>query len=120
MRTKAAPTFRPRGRAELTCLYCGHSLGDVLVPRGRRPTNADLRAAYSAAPDATRPAWDAHGAPRCPRCAARLFIELSDPGHGPYVADRMSRRHTPAETDEEREDAYAREDVYVGAAETSD
>jgi DNA-directed RNA polymerase subunit RPC12/RpoP len=119
MRTTAAPTFRPQGHAELTCLYCGHALGDVPVPRGRRPTNAELRAAYAATPDATRPAWDAHGTPRCPRCAARLFIELSDRRALPYVAERISPRHTPAETDE-REDAYEREDVYVGAAETAD
>jgi hypothetical protein len=120
MRTATAPTFWPRGHAELTCLFCGHSLGEVPVPRGRRPTNAELRAAYATAPDATRPAWDAHGTPRCPRCAARLFIELSDPGHHTYVADRMGRRRTHAETDEGREDAYAREDVYVAAAEIAD
>jgi hypothetical protein len=111
---------RSRGRAELTCLYCGHALGEVSVPRGRRPTNAELRAAYGAAPDATRPAWDAHGSPRCPRCAARLFIELSDRHPRAHVAGPMSRPHTPAETDEEREDAYEREDVYVGAAEIAD
>jgi hypothetical protein len=112
--------IRSRGRAELTCLYCGHALGEVSVPRGRRPTNAELRAAYGAAPDATQPAWDAHGAPRCPRCAARLFIELSDRHLRAHAGERMSRRHADAQTAEEREDAYEREDVYVSAAETRD
>lgn len=120
MNTTAAPTFRPQGRAELTCIYCGHALGEVRVRRGRQPTNAELRAAYAAAPDCTAPAWDAHGAPRCPRCAALLFIELSDPYPRAHVAGRMSRPHAPAATDEEREDAYEREDVYVGAAEVAD
>jgi DNA-directed RNA polymerase subunit RPC12/RpoP len=78
MNTTATNRFRPQGRAELSCLYCGHTLGEVRVPRGRRPTNIDLRAAYAATPDVLAPAWDAHGAPRCPRCAARLFVELSD------------------------------------------
>lgn len=105
--------------AELTCLYCGHALGEVPVPRGRRPTDAELRAAYAAVPDAIAPAWDAHGTPRCPRCAARLFIELSDRRLGAHVPARMSRRHTSA-THEEREDAYAREDVYVGEPEIAD
>lgn len=62
---------------ELTCLSCGHSCADVRVPLQRRPTNADIKAAYdeSAGP---RPSWDAHGQPRCPRCRARLFIERSE------------------------------------------
>jgi len=98
-------------RAELWCLCCGHALGDVLVRRRRRPTYAELRAAYAAAPGATRPAWDAHGTPRCPRCAARLFIELTDRRSRADVADRMVWRRRPPETDERREDAYAREDA---------
>jgi len=116
MRQPAAATFRSQMRAELTCLYCGHSLGDVSVPRGHRPTNAELRAAYAAAPDAIAPGWDAHGTPRCPRCQASLFIELTD--RRPR-APRASptRRRASAETTEEREDAYEREDVYVGAPE---
>lgn len=77
MNTESATTFRPRGHAELTCLYCGHALGEIPVTRGHRPTNAELRAAYVGAPDRPAPVWDAHGSPRCPRCRARLFIELS-------------------------------------------
>jgi DNA-directed RNA polymerase subunit RPC12/RpoP len=79
---------------ELSCLYCGH--------------------------DTMAPARDAHGVPRCPRCAARLFIELRDRRPRSRVAGRMSGHRTRAKTDEEREDAYAREDVYVGAPEIDD
>jgi hypothetical protein len=77
MNTERTTTFRLRGHAELTCLYCGHTLGEISVARGHRPTNAELRAAYANAPDGQAPDWDAHGSPRCPRCRARLFLELS-------------------------------------------
>jgi hypothetical protein len=112
--------FGQHSRVELTCLYCGHALGEVLVPRGRRPTNAELRGAYASEPDAIAPAWDAHGAPRCPRCAARLFIEFTDRSSPRHVPARVGRRHAPAATPEEREDGYAREDVYVGEPEIAD
>jgi hypothetical protein len=79
---------------ELSGLYCGH--------------------------DTAAPAWDAHGMPRCPRCAARLFVELRDRRQRAHVSGRMSRRHSPTKTDDEREDAYPREDVYVGAPEIAD
>lgn len=90
MRTRSASY----AHGELSCLNCGH--------------------------DTIAPVWDAHGVPRCPRCAARLFIELRDPRPRGHLAGRMSRRRTPAKADEEREDAYAREDVYVGAPEIAD
>jgi hypothetical protein len=117
MTRKRLATFRRQGRAELTCLYCGHALGEVPVPPGRRPTNAELRAAYAASPDRPAPAWDAHGMPRCPRCAARLFIEL---GHLRTQATDRVRRTKNEYGDEEREDAYAREDVYVAAESSPD
>ncbi len=116
MITERATNLRPEGRAELTCLFCGHALGEVPVPRGRRPTNAELRAAYAASPDRIAPAWDAHGMPRCPRCAARLFIELGHLRTSAYWGIRRQRKH-PAE---EREDAYAREDVYVAGESPAD
>ena len=77
MNTERTTTLRLRGRAELTCLYCGHTLREISVARGHRPTNSELRAAYADAPGELAPDWDAHGSPRCPRCRARLFLELS-------------------------------------------
>lgn len=62
-------------RLELTCLYCGHSCGDVRVRSAGRPTYRDIRTAMLATPTASPPMWDAHGAPRCPRCRGKLFIE---------------------------------------------
>lgn len=118
MNTIAATTTRPRRHAELTCLYCGHGLGEVPVPRRRRPTRAELRAAYAAAPDAASPMWDAHGAPRCPRCRALLFVEFSDQRLRAHVDQRRHPRRAAAATTEERQDAYAREDVYVTQEET--
>jgi DNA-directed RNA polymerase subunit RPC12/RpoP len=79
---------------ELSCLYCGHE---------------------TAAPE-----WDAHSVPRCPRCAARLFIQLRDGSRHAHVAGHTRRHKTQAKTNEEREDAYEREDVYVGAPEIAD
>ena len=84
MRTRSASYTH----AELSCLYCGH--------------------------ETTAPSWDAHGVPRCPRCAARLFIEFRDRRPRAHVASRMSRRRTSAKMDEKRED------VYVGAPEIAD
>lgn len=65
-------------RVELSCFYCGHSYGEVRVPVGDRPTYRDLRKAVEAIPDGPKIAWDAHGAPRCPRCHGTLFIEESE------------------------------------------
>lgn len=65
-------------RVELTCFYCGHSYGEVRVPVDGRPTYRDLRKAVEAMDPAPDVAWDAHGAPRCPRCHGKLFIEESE------------------------------------------
>lgn len=78
---------------------------------GSRPTPTQLRAAYAAAPGTVAPDWDAHGQPRCPRCAAKLFMEVVAMSRL-HVEER--RRRAPAP---ETEDAYAREDVYVPASE---
>ena len=78
---------------------------------GGRPTRAQLRAAYAAAPGVVAPAWDAHGQPRCPRCAAKLFMEVVETSRL-YAEPRQSRAPSS-----ETEDAYAREDVYVPASE---
>lgn len=97
-------------RVELSCLYCGHALGDVRVAAGRRPTNAELRAAYASSPSVTPPAWDAHGEPRCPRCRARLFMEMTERRLRIFTDDGLVLRAAQPET---REDEYEREDVYV-------
>jgi anaerobic selenocysteine-containing dehydrogenase len=65
-------------KVELTCLYCGHSCGEVKVRTSGRPTYRDIRQAFADAPTASVPDWDAHGAPRCPRCRGKLFIEESE------------------------------------------
>lgn len=66
-------------RAELYCYFCGHGLGEVIVPsKARRPTIEQLRAAYSATsrPGGEQPVWDeAAGQPLCPRCGGQLFLE---------------------------------------------
>ena len=85
-----------------------------MTSAGRRPTLRELRAAYAAAPGTVAPAWDAHGQPRCPRCAAKLFMEVVATSRL-HVETRPSR--APAR---ETEDAYAREDVYVPAGDASD
>ncbi len=110
------PTTGPSARVELMCLYCGHALGDVTVAAGRRPTNVELRAAYASSPGVTPPAWDAHGEPRCPRCKAKLFMEMTARRARMYAEDGFVRRPTHPE---EREDQYEREDVYVAEAETA-
>lgn len=64
-------------RAELYCYFCGHGLGEVLVPsRARRPTVEQLRAAYTAMSLPEQPVWDeTEGQPLCPRCNGQLFLE---------------------------------------------
>lgn len=98
----------------LSCLYCGHEVGDVTTKAGRRPTLVELRAAYAAAPDIVAPAWDAHGKPRCPRCASNLFMELVATSRLHVEPPRRRARES------ETEDAYAREDVYVPPSEVPD
>ena len=73
-------TLSPRTvlKVELNCLYCGHGCGEVKVRSTGRATYREIRAAYAEAPSASAPDWDAHGAPRCPRCRGKLFIEESD------------------------------------------
>lgn len=62
-------------RAELYCYFCGHGLGEVLVPaRARRPSVEQLRAAYAAA-GREAPNWSAADQPLCPRCGGQLFLE---------------------------------------------
>ena len=62
-------------RAELYCYFCGHGLGEVLVPtKARRPTVDQLRAAYSK-PGREAPAWSDADQPLCPRCGGQLFLE---------------------------------------------
>ena len=62
-------------RAELYCYFCGHGLGEVLVPtKARRPTPEQLRVAYEAAGHEA-PGWSAAEQPLCPRCGGQLFLE---------------------------------------------
>ncbi len=65
-------------RVELTCFYCGHSVGDIRVPTSGRATYRDIRDALETMPAAPTIEWDAHGSPRCPRCRGKLFIEESE------------------------------------------
>ncbi len=63
-------------RAELYCYFCGHGLGEVLVPaRTRRPTVAQLRVAYQNARRREVPVWGEGEQPLCPRCGGQLFLE---------------------------------------------
>jgi hypothetical protein len=62
-------------RAELYCYFCGHGLGEVVVPTAvRRPTVEQLRAAYQA-PGREAPSWSDADQPLCPRCGGQLFLE---------------------------------------------
>jgi hypothetical protein len=62
-------------RAELYCYFCGHGLGEVLVPTtARRPSVEQLRVAYSK-PGREAPGWSAADQPLCPRCGGQLFLE---------------------------------------------
>ncbi len=63
-------------RAELYCYFCGHGSGEVLVAtKSRRPTPAQLKAAYSSITGPHAPIWDAGEQPLCPRCGGQLFLE---------------------------------------------
>jgi hypothetical protein len=62
-------------RAELYCYFCGHGLGEVVVPtRARRPSLEQLRAAYGTG-GREAPVWDESDQPLCPRCGGQLFLE---------------------------------------------
>ena len=62
-------------RAELYCYFCGHGLGEVLVPtRARRPSLEQLRTAYATG-GREAPVWDDSEQPLCPRCGGQLFLE---------------------------------------------
>ncbi|MGH2950149.1 MAG: hypothetical protein ACRDPC_28435 [Solirubrobacteraceae bacterium] len=63
-------------RAELYCYFCGHGSGEVLVATtARRPTPAQLRAAYASVSGPNAPTWDDGDQPFCPRCGGQLFLE---------------------------------------------
>jgi hypothetical protein len=62
-------------RAELYCYFCGHGLGEVVVPtRARRPSLEQLRTAYATG-GREAPVWDGSDQPLCPRCGGQLFLE---------------------------------------------
>ena len=63
-------------RAELYCYFCGHGLGEVVVPTAaRRPTVEQLRAAYASVRGRETPLWSGSDQPLCPRCGGQLFLE---------------------------------------------
>src|SRR5438552_15280552 len=63
-------------RAELYCYFCGHGLGEVLVPTSaRRPTVEQLRTAYDNVRGREAPVWNDGDQPLCPRCGGQLFLE---------------------------------------------
>jgi len=65
-------------RAELYCYFCGHGLGEVVVPtKARKPSVEQLKTAYSA-PGREQPEWSAADQPLCPRCGGQLFLERFD------------------------------------------
>lgn len=65
-------------RAELYCYFCGHGLGEVIVPGAvRKPSVEQLRAAYDR-PGREAPAWSDAEQPLCPRCGGQLFLERFD------------------------------------------
>lgn len=66
-------------RAELYCYFCGHGLGEVIVPtRAARPTVEQLRTAYASVHGREQPNWDDGDQPLCPRCGGQLFLERFD------------------------------------------
>jgi hypothetical protein len=63
-------------RAELYCYFCGHGLGEVLIPTSaRRPTVQQLRTAYDNVGGREAPVWNDGDQPLCPRCGGQLFLE---------------------------------------------
>ena len=63
-------------RAELYCYFCGHGLGEVVVPAtGGRPSVDQLRAAYANVRGREAPVFGEGDQPRCPRCGGQLFLE---------------------------------------------
>jgi hypothetical protein len=77
-------------RAELYCYFCGHGLGEVLVPTSaRRPTVQQLRAAYERTAGQEQPNWDETEQPLCPRCGGQLFLERFE-----HEVVRASERRT--------------------------
>ena len=61
-------------RIELYCTFCGHGVGEVVVPTRGRPTNPELREAFAEQHPGGGPLW-VEGQPRCPRCRGQLFVE---------------------------------------------
>ena len=61
-------------RIELYCTFCGHGVGEVVVPTRGRPTKEQLRAAFETQHPSAGPLW-VGGQPRCPRCRGQLFLE---------------------------------------------
>src|SRR5207253_2638007 len=82
-------------RAELYCYFCGHGLGEVLVPTSaRRPTVEQLRTAYENVRGREAPVWNDGDQPLCPRCGAqpRAAAAARVTGHGVVVPSRPRRR----------------------------
>jgi hypothetical protein len=77
-------------RAELYCYFCGHGLGEVLVPTSaRRPTVGQLRTAYDNARGREAPVWNDGDQPLCPRCGGQLFLERFE-----HEVVRATERHS--------------------------
>src|SRR2546423_7712848 len=83
-------------RAELYCYFCGHGLGEVLVPTSaRRPTVEQLRTAYDNVRGREAPVWNDGDQPLCPRCGGPLFLSRfehqGDRANEPPTPERASR-----------------------------
>ncbi|TMC79175.1 MAG: hypothetical protein E6J09_02820 [Chloroflexi bacterium] len=77
-------------RAELYCYFCGHGLGEVVVPtNARRPTVEQLRTAYANVGGGDAPVWNDGDQPLCPRCGGQLFLERFE-----HEVVRASERRT--------------------------
>lgn len=61
-------------RIELYCTFCGHGVGEVVVPGSGRPSPRELREAFETQRPAGGPVWIGDQ-PRCPRCRGQLFVE---------------------------------------------
>src|SRR5256885_6793044 len=78
-------------RAELYCYFCGHGLGEVLVPTSaRRPTVEQLRTAYDNVRGREAPVWNDGDQPLCPRCGGQLFLRRFE-----HEGVRANERRTP-------------------------